>query len=330
MDTKCGDSFGTAVLVVVAGHQGRKLVARLLVVAEFAEHGAGYCLAVLFFHAAHLHAEMARFDDHADTLRRNLFLNGFSDLAGHALLDLQAPREHVHQAGHFAQPNHFFARQIGHVGLAEERQQVMLAQTEKLDVLDQHHFVVAHAERRAVEQMVGVLVIAAGQEAQRLLVALRRLAQALAIRIFADQPDDLFDVACDGFRVTPVSLVQQYFFGGLGHFGFLPHRASIFCRSRMGTSTASSPAYSKLLLLVSSTRTRSSLAFGNARSRRKISMHKFSVVGTCSRNAATSSFSERWSKTSSTSRSTKPSRSARFAIMPVAGSISPERLTSST
>src|SRR5258708_3900786 len=41
----------------------------------------------------------------------------------------------------------------------------------------------------------------------------------------------------------------------------------------------------------------------------------FSVVGTFSRNAGTSSLSDLWSKGSVTSLSTNPSRSARFAIM---------------
>ena len=58
-------------------------------------------------------------------------------------------------------------------------------------------------------------------------------------------------------------------------------------------SAESSPAYSKALLLVSSTRTRSSLASGKCFRRLKISMQTFSVVGTCSRKTGTSSFSER-------------------------------------
>src|SRR5947209_4537836 len=169
----------------------------------------------------------------------------------------------------------------------------MLAQAEKLDVLHQHHFVVAHAECRAVEEMIDVLVIAAGQEAQCLFIALGRLAQAFAVRVFADDPDDLFNMACDRLRVAPVPFVQQYFLCRLGQFGFLPHRTPISWSASTGASTSCSPVYSKLLLLVSCTRTRSSFAFGNARSRRKISMQRFSVVGTCSRNSGTWSLSER-------------------------------------
>src|SRR6202035_435726 len=50
-----------------------------------------------------------------------------------------------------------------------------LAQTEKLDVLHQNHFVVANAESRSIQQVIDVLVIAAGKEAQRFLVTLGRL-----------------------------------------------------------------------------------------------------------------------------------------------------------
>src|SRR5205807_9228410 len=77
-------------LGTLAAHEREKLVARLLIVTESAEHGASDGLSMLFFHAAHLHAEMAGFDNHADTLRGDFFLDGLRDLAGQALLNLQA------------------------------------------------------------------------------------------------------------------------------------------------------------------------------------------------------------------------------------------------
>src|SRR2546430_6729406 len=68
------------------------------------EHGASDGLPMLLFHSAHLHAEMAGFDNHADTLRSDFFLDGLGDLAGKALLNLQAAREHVDHAGDLAEP----------------------------------------------------------------------------------------------------------------------------------------------------------------------------------------------------------------------------------
>src|SRR5882762_7088878 len=78
--------------------QREKLVARLLIVTESAKHGASHRRAMLFFHAAHLHAEVAGFDNHSDTLRSNFFLDGFRDLARYAFLNLQAARKHVDHA----------------------------------------------------------------------------------------------------------------------------------------------------------------------------------------------------------------------------------------
>src|ERR1700674_2632484 len=227
--------------------EGEKLVARLLVVTEGTEHGAGHRRAVLLFHAAHLHTEMAGFDNHADTLRGDFFLEGLRDLAGHALLNLQAARKHVDYACDLAEPQNTLIRQIGHVGFAKERQQVVFAEAEELDVLHNDHFVVGHAEGRTVQYMIQVLVVAAGQKLQSLLKTLRCLAQTFAIRILSDYLDDFAHVAGDPARIDLLAIMKQNFFRWLGH-GRFPSRLS--------------PAYSKLLFRVSSTRTRSSLALG--------------------------------------------------------------------
>src|SRR5258708_39731341 len=91
-------------LALRGADEREELIARLLVVTKRAEHGASNGLPVLLFNAAHLHAEMAGFDDHANSLRSDFFLDGMRDLAGQALLNLQASREGVHQTGDLAQP----------------------------------------------------------------------------------------------------------------------------------------------------------------------------------------------------------------------------------
>src|SRR5229473_7352031 len=149
-------------LGVLAAHKSEKFVARLLIVTESAEHSTGNCRTVLLLHAAHLHTQMAGFDDYADALRSDFFLDGLRDLTGHALLDLQAAGEHIDHARNFAKTQNTFVRQISNVGLAEERQQVMFAEAEKLDVFNDDHLVVSHAKRRAVQNMIQVLVITAG------------------------------------------------------------------------------------------------------------------------------------------------------------------------
>src|SRR5713226_6546850 len=234
-------------LALSRADQRQKFVARLLIVTERTEHGAGDSLAMLFFHAAHLHAEMASFDNHADALRSDFFLDGLRDLAGHALLNLQAARKHVYHAGDLAEPQNPLVRQVG------------------------------HAERRAIQYMIQVQVVTAGQILESFLETLRRLAQPFAIRVLSDDLDDLAHVASDGACVEFLAVIQKNFFRWLRH-GRFPSRLS--------------PAYSKLLFPVSWTRIRSSFALGKVFKRRKISMHKFSVVGTFSRNAGTSSLSD--------------------------------------
>src|SRR5260370_6809098 len=139
--------------------QREKLVARLLIVTESAEHSAGHCRTVLLLHAAHLHAEMAGFDNHANTLRSDFFLDGLRDLAGHALLNLQAARKHVYHAGDLAEPQNPLVRQIAHMGLAEERQQMVFAETEEFDVLHAYHLAAAHPARPAIHYIIQVQTV---------------------------------------------------------------------------------------------------------------------------------------------------------------------------
>src|SRR5229473_3689660 len=264
-------------LGILAANEREKLVASLLIVTEGPEHGASHGRTVLLLHAAHLHTQMASFDDYADALRSDFFLDGLRDLAGHALLNLQAARKHIDHASDLAEPQNPLVRQIGHMGLAEERQQMVFAETEEFDVLHDDHLVVGHAERRAIQYMIQVQVVTAGQILESFLETLRRLAQPFAIRVLSDDLDDLAHVASDGARVEFLAVIQKNFFRWLRH-GRFPSRLS--------------PAYSKLLFPVSWTRIRSSFALGKVFKRRKISMHKFSVVGTFSRNAGTSSLSD--------------------------------------
>src|SRR6266850_3391601 len=147
-------------LAFSGANQGEEFVAGLLIVTEAAKHGAGYSRAVLLLNTAHLHAQVARLDDDADTLGTDFFLNRLSNLAGHAFLDLQPASEHIYQAGDFAEPEYTLVRQVGYVGFAKEREQVVFAKTEEFDVLHHHHFIVGNAKSCAVEKVVNVLMIA--------------------------------------------------------------------------------------------------------------------------------------------------------------------------
>src|SRR5438552_6778119 len=75
---------------ILRPNEREKFITRLLVVGESGEHGAGDGLARLFINAARLNAQRAGFDDYAVALMSDFFMNGFSDLASHAILNLQS------------------------------------------------------------------------------------------------------------------------------------------------------------------------------------------------------------------------------------------------
>ena len=54
--------------------------------------------------------------------------------------------------GTFDRPEHLAVRDVGDVGLAVERQQVVLAEREHVDVLDDHHLVVVDREERLADE----------------------------------------------------------------------------------------------------------------------------------------------------------------------------------
>src|SRR5439155_25666330 len=76
---------------------------------------------------------------------------------------------------------------------AEERQQMVFAETVEVDVLDDHHLAIIDGEQRLVQHGVDVCVIPAREESECFLDPLRRLAQAFAAGILAELPQQLPD-----------------------------------------------------------------------------------------------------------------------------------------
>src|SRR5256885_11094030 len=75
--------------------------------------------------------------------------------------------------------------------LAEEWKHVMFAQTEHLDVFDDHHFVIIDFEQSTVQKLSRILLISTGQELDRFRHALWRPLQAVALGILTDVLDNL-------------------------------------------------------------------------------------------------------------------------------------------
>jgi len=173
--------------------QREKLRARFVRVAEASEHRGCNGGGVLFFDAPHHHAEMAGFDDYAYALRLDYFLNGFGDLGGEALLNLQAAGEEFDEARNFAEADYFSVGDVGDVDFAEERKHVMFAKAEHFDVLDDDHFVVGDGEEGAFEEGLGVFGIAASEELHRFAHALGSLQKAFALRVFAEADKHFLD-----------------------------------------------------------------------------------------------------------------------------------------
>jgi len=152
---------------------------------------------MLFLYAAHHHAQMAGFDDYADALRFDDFLDGLGNLGSEALLNLEAAREKLDQTRHFAQADDFAVGDIGDVHFAEEGQHVVFTQAEHFDVFDDDHFVVADGEERAFEQGFGIFGVAAGEELHGFANALGSLLKAFAVGIFAEAdehfPDEVLE-----------------------------------------------------------------------------------------------------------------------------------------
>ena len=105
-------------------------------------------------------------------------------------LHLQTPREHVDDSRDFAQSDHLFARDIGHVHLAEKGQQMMFAEAEEFDILDDHHLVILHAEERVVDDLLDILRVTAGEVFQCLVGALGRTQKAFPSRVLTEPSQD--------------------------------------------------------------------------------------------------------------------------------------------
>ena len=79
-------------------------------------------------------------DHHAERVEG--LLDALLDLEREALLNLEAVGEDVDHAGDLAQARDVAAGDVGHVHLTEEGQDVVLAEGEEVDVLDDDHLLV--------------------------------------------------------------------------------------------------------------------------------------------------------------------------------------------
>src|ERR1700722_7085327 len=174
-------------------NQGKEFRTRFFFVAEAAQHGRGDGGGMLLFHAAHHHAEMTGFDDHANTLGLDYFLNGLGDLGGETLLNLKATGEQFDEPRNFAETDDAALGNIGDVDLAEKWQQVMFAEAEHFNVFDDDHLVVADGEERAFEQGLRIFLVSLSEEPHGFMHALGGCGEAFAFGVFTEADEHFVD-----------------------------------------------------------------------------------------------------------------------------------------
>src|SRR5438552_5378520 len=124
----------------VAQNERHRFRARALVLQEAAAQRAGDRFGARLLDAAHFDAHMLGFDDHHHTGWSKHLVEQVRDLGCESFLNLRLAR---HQVGHprKLRQTHYAAvlRNVSDVRDSEKRQQMMLADRVKRDVLDDHH-----------------------------------------------------------------------------------------------------------------------------------------------------------------------------------------------
>ena len=88
--------------------------------------------------------------------------------------------------------------------LAKERQHMVLAQAEHLDVFHDHHLVICDRKQSLTEQSLGIFLVASREELIGLLDALRRASKSLAIWVLAEANKHLVREYRKGWELTGV------------------------------------------------------------------------------------------------------------------------------
>ncbi|MNX82817.1 hypothetical protein D3C86_1145590 [compost metagenome] len=126
-------------------------------------------------------------DQHRGATRAQVGHQGLGDVLGHALLDLEATREAIHQTRQLGEAHHPVSRQVGDVGAPVEGQHVVLAGRVEGDVLEQDELLVPFDlfEGRR-EDLGGVLVVAGEDLGPAAQDPVGSVLETLAVGILAD------------------------------------------------------------------------------------------------------------------------------------------------
>lgn len=138
-------------------------------------------------------------------------------LRGEIFLDLQAPSEEIDDARELGKANHFSVRDVGHMRLADERQQMVFAHGIKLDVFHEDDLARVGCEDRIVDQLIEVLSITLRQKLERSSRARRSFQEPFPRRIFADALEKIMIIGFDPLEIYISQLISA---AAPGSFGF--------------------------------------------------------------------------------------------------------------
>lgn len=144
-----------------------------------------------------LHASMRCFNDNGHPYRVERVLDAVPYLYCEPLLHLEPACIGLYDPGNLAQPCDITVRYIGHMSLADERHDVVLACGIQLYVLHQHHLLVFLFEDRPADDFRTVLPVSLREELERLRHPLGSLDKPLPVRILSQQPEYLPVMLCN-------------------------------------------------------------------------------------------------------------------------------------
>jgi len=141
---------------------------------------------MLLLHAPHHHAEVLGFYDDRDALGLQHRFQRVADLLGEAFLGLEPAGEHVDDARDLAEADDVLIRDVAHMHLADEGQEMMLAQAVAFDIGDDDHSIGLTGKKRVVHNRFQIFPVAFCQKLKGVCCPLGGFQKPFAFRVFAD------------------------------------------------------------------------------------------------------------------------------------------------
>lgn len=152
---------------------------------------------------------MHGFDDYGHSEWMQGLLNAVANFDGETLLNLQPASEGVHHPGYLAQAGDFTIRDIGDMGLADEREHMVLAHGIDVNVFHKDHLTVFLIEDGGADDFGSALEIALGEELEGFGYPLRGLQQPFSLGVFSEETENLLHM--DGYLGRSLLVVFVYF-----------------------------------------------------------------------------------------------------------------------